>query len=382
MRRGFSLIEILVAIFILAFGLLGLGALFPVVVREQRISSDATMGVIVSNSARSVFSAVDFDSGMADFGGQPHPFRASSSPGQVWTMLAGDIRGTSPNRAINTGIGAGWRESADNSQPFENGEWFIPDVDNDGGAQVGNPSNVYLSTAIPSIFASTRIPLRQRLYPDMTESSPLFVWDYAVQRVTDGVPGSYPGGDPLRAAIFVRRLDPRLRSDGEYTVRRRLLDPAIPAAERRLPVGADSNGVPTLDGTDGSAGLGYSAIMRQSVEFWFTPGNPARNHRDRLYVPAAITPEVWSFMRQPGQKLVDNLGNIYTVVGIGEEPGVGSGRFLKIDPPVPASIGDRQARPLASRPTSSGTVADREVIREVAFTPQVPVSVTLVEVRR
>ena len=49
--RGFTLIEVLIGVLVLSLALLGLGALFPVVLREQRIARETVLGVSVQRSA-------------------------------------------------------------------------------------------------------------------------------------------------------------------------------------------------------------------------------------------------------------------------------------------------------------------------------------------
>jgi hypothetical protein len=49
---AFTLVEILISIMILALGVLGLGVLFPVVIREQRMGVDASTGIVVANTAK------------------------------------------------------------------------------------------------------------------------------------------------------------------------------------------------------------------------------------------------------------------------------------------------------------------------------------------
>ena len=49
--RAFTLVEVLMAVLILAIGLLGLGAVLPMVVRQQRDSADGTFGLIAMRSA-------------------------------------------------------------------------------------------------------------------------------------------------------------------------------------------------------------------------------------------------------------------------------------------------------------------------------------------
>ena len=53
-RRAFSLIEVLLAIFILGIGVISIAALFPAGIAQQRLSVDDMMGPIVANSAMDV----------------------------------------------------------------------------------------------------------------------------------------------------------------------------------------------------------------------------------------------------------------------------------------------------------------------------------------
>ncbi|MDA0802439.1 MAG: prepilin-type N-terminal cleavage/methylation domain-containing protein [Planctomycetota bacterium] len=53
-RRGFSLIELLLAVFILAIGIIGVSAIFPAGIVQQRAAQDDTFGPLVAESALSV----------------------------------------------------------------------------------------------------------------------------------------------------------------------------------------------------------------------------------------------------------------------------------------------------------------------------------------
>lgn len=364
-RRGFSLVEILISIIILGLGLLGLGALFPVVIRQQRISTDQTLGVIIGESARSKLSSGAHASSQTWrlFGTRPPDVPAPFPPG---IALADRFN---------------WNDGTTNgTQTYEGGEWYVDtglgfkmvlensiDVPRGlkrGAAWVGYPSDNL--TWIP-------IPLSERLYPADSET-PQFAWDFAVHRVSDGVHNSSPGNDPVRAAIFVRRIDQRIRVPKDVTLRQLLLaEGGVNPAEQRSPFGEDSQGQPTQDGTDGAGNYVYSQIKSADAHFIYQPGTGGLEGRDRLYIPTAtVTNNDFALLRQPNQKLVDNLGNIYTVITDGVDAAFG--RYLKIEPPIPASLGARNDQ-------NNGD-ANRIAIRKVAFTPQIPVFVTTLEVAK
>ena len=50
-RRGFSLIEVLLAIFILGIGIISIGAIFPAGIVQQRQSLDDALGPVVADNA-------------------------------------------------------------------------------------------------------------------------------------------------------------------------------------------------------------------------------------------------------------------------------------------------------------------------------------------
>lgn len=408
---AFTLVEILISILILALGVLGLGALFPVIIREQRLGTDAAAGVSASNSARAMLTQSEWGAGLGSSSGTVHPILSTGNRAAGTQFLWDALRNpnyrstTHAGDMVQKGLGKGYQLNTTTGisstfQYYGQGEWYTSVVDlATGTLQLGYPevNNTALSiSGVGTVYynntaicnGSVNVPVATRLYPS-GQQEPQFVWDVAFQRVTDFEHSHDPIYDPIRAAVFVRRLDPRLRAVGSAkSVRDAITNGSgtVGAADRRFPIGEDATtGDPTLDGTGQ-----YSGIKTCEIEFQFDPVQPARNHRDRLYQPQQWVygqptnlARIWAQMKQPGQKLVDNLGNVYTVVGSGTEPGVGSGEYLKVDPPVPESVTKERAAPATTETTaySTGDYSKR-AIRQVAFTPQIPVSVTLVEVAR
>lgn len=427
-RGGFSLIEILISILILSLGLLGLGALFPVVIREQRNGTDAINGVIVSNAARATLASANWANALPDAGGQPHPARGLIDPTSfLWDRMrypAGSPGGPGAvrnNTTVTRGLAEGYqRRNNDNDPPtsgmrarnqaYAFGEWLgeeLIELDT-GKLALGHfdPAGVPFAGVSGTVRGYVDLPVAARLLPSGPGVRPIYVWDVAFQRVpgkrtlNSGQLIAEPFDDGVRAAIFVRRIDPRIKSPDDIGYAEalsgfsRVDGNALAPEQRRLPVGESNDGVPTLDGTDGSGNLRYSAIQTIAVRFDFDDsGTSAATYgfRDRLYLATGadqpLNPQelrrAYAFLRQPGQKIVDNLGNIYSVVGSGSQPGAsgadvdgdGDPDYVKIDPPVPESVTIDDTSLRATDP-------DRVAIRQVAYTRQPPVSITLVDLLR
>jgi len=341
---AFSLIEILISVLILALGLLGLGALFPVVLREQRIGSENIQGVLVTNNTRALLAQMDLDSLVI-----PAPGRT------VW----GNWRWRQ----------ADGRAALDNND-YELGEWLIAPVDAGGWATFGDPN---------SAPASAQVPLAARLHPSdgADRGKPQFVWDIAVHRVSDFDAANSSLSDPLQAVIFVRKVDPRIRVVPNRTLRQVLLGDGVSGNDLRLPVGrqAGNSFLPTLDGTDGSGGLRYSEpiVANRGMHFELParpilptpPGQPAPG-RYINNVDLTSANGIGSLMAQPNQRLVDNLGNTYTVEAVERDPASGTLSRLRINPPIAEWL------------LANG--ADERRVVQFIFTAQIPAGVTVMEV--
>ncbi len=225
--------------------------------------------------------------------------------------------------------------------------------------------------------AQFRIPLADRLWPqDAGGLDPQFVWDVAVQ-MDPALPTR------VRAAVFVRRVDPKIRVASGVSVYEALTQRRRTDADFRLPVSLDLPAArPALDGSydPSTRTRAYSTPMAVPVEF--RVGD--HGERDRLVVlaptsdvdtslPPGLGPSgaslrgaLASMMAQPGQQLVDNLGNIHTVLGL--DTRVSTDRAFTL----------RLARPVAEIVPQTDR-SDPQTIRQVVFTPQVPARV-LVEV--
>jgi len=338
-RQAFSLIEILIAVLILALGLLGLGALFPVVVREQRLGTDAIQGVLLTDSARALLHSTEWDRSLP-----------TGVTGDVWASLRdSNFQGAIPDY---DGL---------NTTRHDHGEWVVPAIDetsNFGAMQLGDPN--------PGVNPAVRVPvaLFTRLYPTSADGVlPQYVWDIAAQRVPGPNSIAPNQEDTLRVAVFVRRIDPSIRVTPPDTLFTALLNPSVPA-NRRFPVGIDSQKMPTLDGTNGAGGLSYSRpiIVRRTVDF-----NDADPANPQYLIVRFVNSWPGAVMAVPGQKLVDNLGNVYTVSKVDLDP-AGPGtkrRRLLLDPPIPVSAIDTLP----------------PALREFVLTPQVPAGVALLEVK-
>jgi prepilin-type N-terminal cleavage/methylation domain-containing protein len=424
--RAFSLIEILVSILILALGLLGLGALFPAVIREQRAAGDAVQGVIAANNIAA------FIEGRLGAESKTRYAYVEDSSGSVtvlveqsgWAgLLTADVD-AAPSQAFSNGVRQGlWspRFDTDSGQlarfvlspradAFTAGAIEFDTV----GVQplpttaippelrppTGTPVTVEMQTFPPAaLFVGDRLDPISGGFAD----SPQFVWDMVPRRVAEREDPETqatlePWSDGLQMAVFVRRVDPGIRRVPGYTLRQTLLG-VNGAGATVVPVGAvplaaadDERGLATLDGTSGPGGgaeLSYSWPMEAFAPgarvgggatpvFYFyddapTPPTDDSEQSRQWLERVDVTRAVGRAMAQVGQKLIDNLGNVYTVERIEEYEGTAADpdlRRLRLSPaPALEDIRDR------------GGPAGRR-IKQFICTPQVPAAVKVVDIPR
>jgi type II secretory pathway pseudopilin PulG len=365
---AFTLIEVLMSIFVLALGLLGLGAVIPGIIREQRVASDRTLGIVVANDAKAYLSA------RADLGRLGIPPSGGSGTGL----------GSTAGRSYGLGV---WLRNDEWSPTYA---WDTNSIDVNDYEDIGN---VLIGTTV-SVGGSVgrvepvRIPLSDRLYPSPASNldAPQFVWDFVARRLppteADGYPmladsglGLLPGTpEPWRTgveiAVFVRRVDTGIRVGPNQTGYGVMLRGTNPI----LPVGLDEAGAPTGAGADTSQSHIYAPPITLRAEYDGTRNTVLRLEADTTLSGAEPGSGVTLGNRlllasQVGQQLVDNLGNVYTVdERIDTGPGT-SFVEVRVRPSIPSWV-----------PATSGTVSSWDdedgwtQVRQVVFVPQPPAS--------
>ncbi len=196
-RHGFSLIEVLLAIFILGIGVIAVAALFPAGIAQQRRSVDDIIGPIVANNALAVLRtrlrAEDF--GTFEELGDPTPLRAHGDwpwlrPGFFFVDTPFTLPGTGADVAL-----AGSISIFENSNLSANAK----EVNSGFTAIRGIPWNsdpAFYGNDGPVIIFNQA----ERYYPMQTQMSsalhpPQYVWDCMFRR--------YQGR--ILVAIFVYR---------------------------------------------------------------------------------------------------------------------------------------------------------------------------------
>lgn len=354
---AFTLIEVLMSIFVLALGLLGLGALIPGIIREQRVASDRTLGVVVANDAKAYLSVRQDLKRLA----------IAPAPG-------GPGLGTGAGREFGIGV---WLYDPEWSETYA---WDLNSIDANAYEDAGD---IVIGDRVDRV-PPVRIPLEERLYPAPSSGldAPQFVWDFVARRLppteaegyallADG-PIPLPTGLPesLRAgvevAVFVRRVDTGIRVPRGETAYGQMLR----ASEPILPVGLDSAGLLTGAGGRTADNQTYAPPLTLEAEYDGTrtdvlrltgiPGGAGTEPR------SGVAAEQRRLLAsQVGQQLVDNLGNVYTV---DEVLSVGtSSAEVRIRPAIDQWVPATSGGSLSWDDEESWTE-----IRQVVFVPQQP----------
>lgn len=346
-RGAFSLIEVLIAIVVLALGLIGLAAIFPVVVTQQRETADAVQG---QSAMRSIEMWITGNLRLSQRGMDETTRRAPL--------------GTVPPNA------RGW-ELLSASQAFSpQGEWVLPTPVSSvpgggGGAEIETGTGNMLVG--PDATAGVLIPIGDRLWPrpySTDKSQPVYVWDMAARRVLatnasgQVVPGSARRDDAIQVAVFVRRIDTGIRLPNARTLSDVLT--GSNGAPRRVPVAADAQGRPTFDGIGGSSAPNYSMIQRFPYEL--SPDTSGGPGAVMLNVIVPATGPMLTMIAQIGQKFVDQGGELHSVIDVKRD--ASNAVTLQIEPGVSARVAQQHA----------GTL-------EMLYTPQVPAGVKVITVR-
>ena len=365
--RAFTLIEVLIAILVLAIGLLGLGAVFPAVIAEQRNAFAVIEGENTASSAEAMLNNREF----IDFALLSQDFNRPIRPGPV-PFGAGQVRYSYEWVVPPSGVGYySWTSPVPGYANFLTGLWTFNSNDSDVNSTIDK-------TNINPVLA--QIPVSARLFPQpYSGKAPQYVWDLALRRE--------PSGDRLQAAIFVRRIDARIRIPKNESLSDVLT--GVSRDGQRLPVAIDPmNGRIVVDDGNTSNPKVYAAIQTLEVEV-----HP--EHLDWLIFPDGRNPAIDTsvgFAAQVGQKLLDNTGVVRTVVGLpavlGNDPlfsVVSGGRVVQVDPPFTASQAGADdtddARSNTARTWLSDPKYDDErasYVRQVIFTPRTPVAIRVV----
>ncbi len=335
-RAGFTLIEVLIAVLILAIGLLALGAVVPVVVRQQRNAQDAIVSVDMARGAADTLrTRVDLN------------------------------RLTLPGTNTPAGFGVWLKDatwSPSTGTPKERNLWMLL-----GSDELDPDDGDYSFDVAGNSSQDSEIRVADRLWPTPTSGrTPQFVWDFIGRRVEKS---PHDLAEKLQLAIFVRRIDLNIRPTTPFTLLQVLTNnlgksPEVPQQARRKPVAVSPlNGQPTLNGTGK-----YARIMTMEAQFGDAKRDilKLKEYGGSPTKPVPVQQNVLKYAQQIGQKFVDNFGNVYTVTEINPE---GVDKSVRITPVVPVWI---PAQDQSKKPS------DERTLRQVVFTPQVPASVEVV----
>ena len=248
--RGFTLIEVLIAIVVLAFGLLGIVAVFPAVIDVQRRAQDAVLGGALAASAEAELRGSIFETDSRswiswkvgdDNEGTPEIAQAARfDPTGVFRFdqyfsSEGRALGLTPASRVDFLWETDWtwrgQEAATLTELRTEGTLRLGGgLGMNGFPRLPVVGDAFIETT--SDDDSPGIGIGERLLPgDGSESPPRYIWDVVVRRVDAGIGEIRPDGRsrdvtsadlprlPIEVAVFVRPIDRGIRVPPGLTLR-------------------------------------------------------------------------------------------------------------------------------------------------------------------
>jgi hypothetical protein len=361
--------------------MLGLGAVFPAIIAEQRDAFAAIEGENAAASAAALLQnpeMIDFQLLGNSFGKRTNAVDELYLFDWVVPPFGRNFYGWS------TPVPGYYQDFATyQSAEFSGSQSGIWSFNANGSfGDVTLPGGANLTT----YRQLTELPVHSRLFPQPSSGKePKYVWDVALRRS--------PIGDRIQAAIFVRRVDARVRVPRGSNLSDVLR--GIPADGNgfdedsfRLPVALDLANQARPAADDGSNSRVYANIQMLEVEVY-------EDHLDWLvFTPNGIVDNSINLATRPGQMLVDNTGVIRTVIGIvnpGTDPDIPNASdkvIVAVDPPFQFSNAGGSdtddVRPDRNTTLGNGLENERSKratwVRQVIFTPREPVAVKIVTI--
>ncbi|MHC5023841.1 MAG: type IV pilus modification PilV family protein [Planctomycetota bacterium] len=332
-RKGFSLIEVLLAVFILGIGIISIAALFPAGIAQQQQSYDDIMGPLVAQNAMSILRSKlqpeDFGSfqdpifndngnGLLD---SPRPTLAGDWPWLRPSLVFEDLPATFVDEAGAIDIFSNifeYNSSLDSATEFPDG---YEDLDGDGPTPQPLFGIPYVLPPLSNEQPLILVTRNERYYP-MPGSDELFADDtpvptYRPQFYWDCMFRRFQGR--IQVAVFVYRI----AGPGGTTSRVSLPDGrAVPYATPPNPANSERPLLPLRLPLTSSGNLlddDYINVLDSPDDGWDAngPDNDGTNPSIVLgtangnnYDPFDLT-QSW---QEPRQRIVDQNGNLHRVL--------------------------------------------------------------------
>jgi hypothetical protein len=387
MRRAFSLIELLLSVFILAIGIISVSALFPAGIAQQQQTTDDQLGPVVAEQAlgllRSRVRPEDFGSfeefgilGVLGGSTATGSYAFRPAPGDWSWIRPGVIRTAQPDVQLPAAEQPGSIDLFSRVAQRTNGTSaelceFPQGIEGNTITLYGAPYSTSRSLTAPMVVVSQR----ERWWPEVTsgaavQGAPQYAWECMFRR----------SGGRVQVAIFVFRVVGVGGAMREWRAFRQgqtsSYDPAVsagatsmllpPVPYRRVLASAGTTAQTGTTGDDSTAqvapGWAQPATLDMGTPGPFTTGlvgqgvaaTPGALGQGLLPgdFPTASLPPVQHQWQFPGQWIVDNNGNVHRVaVGRRNPSDAVQLRFSAAVPRVPAAQVnvDYEASALTSR---------------------------------